>query len=336
VSACGGRGRPRSGGRLLGRAALALLLLGAGAAAGEGARLDDAQRAAVARIVGEAAWEGMPPWRQQLVLDRYARLLDAPAGKREAVERAGLREWLLQTPEDGSVPPPLADAVGRLPPPMRPLARKFAAVRLRQLRLDRSLSHLPFAERREIFLRLFPEPFSQETAREAYEELRRREAKHFARMLKEELNRREVPRGERREMARRAIAAEEERLIERVRGELDRLADANPDRARRFVERFLAAEQENLRFVTPRQRELVRYAIRPEECPLVDPLLLGPPPEAAAERRLFESDFRVLARLDLLGAAGFPREIVLHLAGAGSPDDFLRAVQSLSRPPGPR
>jgi hypothetical protein len=317
------------------RVALALCVLAAAAAAGERARLDDEQRAAVVRLVGDATWKGMPPWRQRLVLDRYALLLAAPPEKREAVERAGLREWLLQTPEGESVPRPLEGAVGRLPPPMRPLAQRFATVRLRQLRLDRSLSHIPFGERRELFLRLFPEPFVQETAREAYEELRRREAKHFAHMLKEDLNRRDVPRGERREMARRAIAAEEERVLERVRGEIDRLADANPERARRFVERFLAAEQENLRFVTPRQRELVRYSIRPEECPLVDPLFLGPPPEDPAERRLFESDFRVLARLDLLSEAGFPREMVLHLAGAGSPDDFLRAVQSLSRPPGP-
>ncbi|HEX5137894.1 MAG TPA: hypothetical protein VFY93_13035 [Planctomycetota bacterium] len=315
--------------------AIALLLLAAGAVAGEGARLDDGQRAALVSLVGETAWSGMPPWRQRLVLDRYARFLDAPAGKREAVERAGLRAWLLQTPEDPHVPPPLAGAIERLPPQMRPLAEQFAAVRLRQLRLDRGLLHLPFEERRAMFHRLFPEPFVQETAREAYEELRRREARHFAHMIKEELSERDVPREERREMARRVLAAEEERLMERVRGELDRLAGANPERARRFVERFLAAEQENLRFVTPRQRELVRYAIRPEECPLIDPLFLGPPPEDPAERRVFENDFRVLARLDLLAEAGFPREMVLHLAGAISPEDFLRAVQSLSRPPGP-
>lgn len=317
------------------RLATSLLLVAALAAAGERTRLDDGQRARVVGLVGEAAWTAMPPWRQRLVFDRYARLLDAPSEKREAVERAGLREWLLQTPEADPVPPPLADAVDRLPEPMRPLARRFAATRLRQLRLDRSLAHLPFEERRAMFLRLFPEPFSQETAREAYEELRRRETKHFARLLKEELNRREVPRDERREAVRRAISAEEERVLERVRGEIERLADANPERARRFVERFLAAEQENLRFVTPRQRELVRYAIRPEECPLVDPAVLGPPPADPAERRLFDDDFRVLARLDLLGEAGFPREMVLHLAGASSPDDLLRAVQSLNRPPAP-
>jgi hypothetical protein len=323
-------------GCIAGRAALLLCLLAGAAAAGERPRLDERQRAEVERLVGDETWRGMPPWRQHLVFDRYARFLAAPPEKRDAVERAGLREWLLQTPEDGDVPPPLAAAVDRLPPPARPLARRFAAVRLRQLRLDRSLAHLPFAERRPLFLRLFPEPFAQETARAAYEELRRREARHFALQLRDELDRREVPKGERRAAARRAIAAEEERLVERVRGEIDRLADANPERARRFVERFLAAEQENLRFVTPRQRELVRYAIRPEECPLVDPLLLGHPPEDPAERPLFESDFRVLARLDLLTEAGFPREMVLHLSGAGSPDDFLRAVQSLNRPPGPR
>jgi hypothetical protein len=134
-------------------------------------------------------------------------------------------------------------------------------------------------------------------------------------------------------MVRRAVAAEEERVLDKVRGELDRLAGADPERAKRFVERFLAAGLENLRFVTPRQRELIRYAIRPEECPLVDPEFLGAPPDDPAARRLFENDFRVLARLDLLSEAGFGREMVLHLAGAGSPEDFLRAVQSLRRPP---
>jgi len=312
-----------------------LLLLAAGAAAGERGRLDDQQRAALVKIVGEAAWNGMPPWRQRLVVDRYGRYLEAPPEKREAVEREGLRAWLLQTPEEPAVPPPLARAIGRLPPPMRPLAGQFATVRLRQLRLDRGLSHLPFEERRAMFLRLFPEPFVQETAREAYEELRRREAKYFAHRINAELAKDDVPFEERREVARRAIAEEEGRLVERVRGEIDRLADANPEHARRFVERFLAAEQDNLRFVTPRQRELVRYAIRPEECPLIDPGFLGPPPDDPAERRVFENDFRVLARLDLLAEAGFPRELVLHLAGALSHEDFLRAVQSLSRPPGP-
>lgn len=316
------------------RALLVVALLAAAAAAGD-PRVSDEDRAAVVRLVGEDVWSGMPAWRQRVVLDRYERYLRLKGMQREAVERVGLREFLLQTPEEDAPPPGLARAVDRLPRPMRPLAARFAAVRLRQLRLDRSLARLPLEERRAIFLRLFPEPFDQEVAHAAYEELRRREVKNFARGLKEKFKEEEIPREDRREMVRRAIAEEEEHVTERVVAELDRLADANPERARRFVERFLAAEQENIRFVTPRQRELIRYALRPEECPLVDPDLLGPPPEDPAARRAWEADFRVLARLDLLAEAGFSREMVLHLSAAGSPDDFLRAVQSLRRPPGP-
>jgi hypothetical protein len=317
------------------RASLAVLLLAAAAFAGDRPRLDEGQRAELVRLVGEDVWSGMPPWRQHVVADRYARFLDGAGPPREGVDRAHLREWLLQAGERDETPPPLADAIGRLPPQMRPLAGRFVAVRIRQLRLDRSLARLPFEERREIFERLFPEPFSQEAAHAAYQDLCRRVARSFARSIKEEISGLDVPRAERREMVRSAVTKEEGCVMDEVRRELERLADADPERARRFVERFLAAEQDNIRFLTPRQRELVRYAIRPEECPLIDPGFLGPPPADPAEKKLYENDFRVLARLDLLTEAGFPREMVLHLAGAGTPEDFLRAIQRLSRPPGP-
>lgn len=320
------------------RILLALGLVAAAAAAGEKAALTEQQRAEVVRLVGEELWGGMPAWRQQMILERYALYLHAPDPKRQAVDRMGLREFLLQVPqkpEREDLPRALEEAVGNLPPPVRPLAERFASVRLRQLRLDRSLARLPFEERRGMFLRLFPEPFDQEAAHAAYEELRRREAKSFAHALRDEVERREATPDDRREMVRRAIGEEEERVIRRVREELDRLANADPERAKRFVEGFLASRLENLRFVTPRQRELIRYAVRPEECPLIDPDFLGPPPEEPAEWRLWQSDFRVLARLELLSEAGFSREMVLHLAGASSPEDFLRAVQALRRPPDP-
>lgn len=312
-----------------------VLVISALAAAGEKAALTDEQRAAVVRVVGEEAWGTMPPWRQRMILDRYARYLEQPERKREVVERVGLREWLLQGNVEEKVPRPLAEAAQRFPPELRPGAEKFAAARLRQLRLDRSLLRLPFPERRPMFLRLFPEPFDQETARAAFDDLRKREAKSFAHALKEEIRRRDGSEDERRRIVREALRAEEDRLLERVLGELDRLRGAHPERARAFLDLFAAPE--NLRFVTPRQRELIRYAMRPEECPLVDPEFLGPPPADPRERRLYDSDFRVLARLDLLAEAGFSREMVLHLAGAGSPEDFLRAAFALRRPgpPGP-
>lgn len=320
----------------LGRAVL-VLCLAASVAAGEETRLTEEQRAAVVRLVGEEVWGGMPPWRQRMILDRYALFLAQGDRKREAIERVGLREFLLvQRRDEEKLPRPLADEARKLGPSLRPLAEEFAGVRLRQLRLDRSLARLPVEERRAMFLRLFPEPFEQEAARAAYEDLRKREARSFAHALREEIERGDGTKDGRRALVREALRAEEERTLERVRGELARLEGVHPERAKAFLDRFLASGLENLRFVTPRQRELIRYAIRPEECPLIDPDFLGPAPEDPQERRLFEKDFRVLARLDLLSEAGFGREMVLHLAGAGSPEDFLRAAQALRRPLGPQ
>jgi hypothetical protein len=316
------------------RALLVICLAAPVARAGEAA-LTGEQRAAVVGLFGEEAWGGMPPWRQRMILDRYALFLRQGDRKREAIERVGLREFLLvQSRDEEKLPRRLAEGARSLPPELRPLAEKFAAVRLRQLRLDRSLARLPMEERRAMFLKLFPEPFDQEAAHAAFEQLRRLEAKSFAHALRGEVGRDDT-KDERRALVRDAVRAEEERILDRVRAELARLEGVHPERARAFLDRSLASDLENLRFVTPRQRELIRYAIRPEECPLIDPDFLGPRPEDPEERRLWESDFRLLARLDLLSEAGFGREMVLHLAGAGSPEDFLRAIQALRRPPSP-
>jgi hypothetical protein len=317
----------------------ALLLVGflAAVAAGEEAPPGE-ERAAVARVVGEERWGELPEWRQQVILERYARFLRMPPPKRAAIERRGLRAFLLQMrdAEEDRLPPALAGTISRLPPPQRPVAERLAFLRLRQLRLDRSLARLPSAERREIFLRIFPEPFDQAGASAAYEELRRRAAKAFAHALKDDLARRDPPPtpAERRELVRRAIDEEEARITATIGRELGRLEGADRHRARAALDRFLAYD--TLRFVTPRQRELIRYAMRPEECPLIDPDLLGPPPDDPAEHRLWERDLRTLARLDLLFEAGFGREMVLHLAGAGSPEELLRAMHALRRPPGRR
>ena len=58
-----------------------------------------------------------------------------------------------------------------------------------------------------------------------------------------------------------------------------------------------------------------------------DPLAVGP--TDAAARRLWNRDFRVLARIDLL-SGDFPPEMVLHVAAAGSPADFFRAIKAYS------
>jgi hypothetical protein len=88
-------------------------------------------------------------------------------------------------------------------------------------------------------------------------------------------------------------------------------------------------------FATPRERELIRYILRPRECPFLDLTFLGPPPSDPADRHLYEEDLQRLARLDLLAETGLPTEIVLHLADTHSPEDFLRAWGELrgGRPP---
>ncbi len=323
-----------------------LLWLAAAAPAQEpGARADGAL-APPAEILGQERWAELPPWRQEMIAERWRRFAELSPERQREIREGGLAEYLVKPEHDfgtGRLPPRLRDFVARQPAEVRSLAGKLVVMRLRQHRLDRNLALLPREQRRDHFRRLFPEPFESEQARSASGELDAEIAKVMAARvrtrLREEERKRGAPyEGEARitrasEMIREVTREEEESINERILTELSRLGKRDGRAAREFLERegFYAFERIEL-VATPRQRELVRYAMRPEDCPFLDFPCLGERPQEPRQRRRWEEDFRVLARLDLLTEAGFPTEVVLHLAASGSQEDLFRAVKALRGP----
>ncbi len=319
------------------RGVLALLLLAVAAAAGD--PLTQEQKADVVRIVGKRAWGALPPWHQSKILQQYAAFLRLPEAEQAEIRRRDLRRYLLpQFRRDDKrhhLPQALRAEVNGLAPEVQPLAAKLAYMRLRQLRLDRSLRRLPIEQRWPLFRRLFPEPFDPRKAKPAHQELRRGVARSIAAEVRARIQAEGLdPEQHKRRLVRKAIAEEERQVVERIRKEIFRFQQADPKRARQLLERQGLGLLERGSFATPRQSELIRYALRPHDCPLLDLSWLGPRPEDPAEARRWERDYRVFARLELLSEAGFPRELVLYLAGTGSPEDFLTAVQRLRQHPG--
>jgi hypothetical protein len=325
------------------RLALLAILFAAAARAADDAP-DAGEARAVSREVGESEWRTLPHWRQRMLLRRYQEFLALPVERREAVLRGeGLRGFLLAEappapPEDP--PEDLREALARFPEEVRPLAARLVQLRRRQLQLDQALFRLPAGERRATFERLFPEPFDPAAARAAHEALRARLKETLAWELLRDVRDEEARRGrelseeERREVAaalyRRAAEAEERAVAERIRRELLRAGGREPRRAREALERagFLLLEGPRI-FLTPRERELVRYAAEPFDCPFVDLGFLGPAPEDPEARRAWEADYRALARAEILSCMRLPREMLLHLVDSGSPEDLLRALRGL-------
>jgi hypothetical protein len=315
------------------RCALVLLLLAVTAAAGD-STLTPQQKAEVIRVFGKRAWSSLPPWHQQRILKQYVVFLRLPEDKQAEVRRDGLRKFLLpQIRRDDTqhrLPEALQAEVDRLASDVQPLAVKLAYMRLRQLQRDRSLRRLPFEKRWHLFRRLYPEPFDPHVAKRAHQELRKRVAKSIAADVRARLQAEGLdPAQHSKRLVRKAIAEEERQVVERIRKEIFRFQRADPERVRQLLEQQGFWLLERSSFATPRQSELIRYAFRPHDCPLLDLGWLGDRPEDPAEERLWERDYRVFARLHLLSEAGFPRELVLYLAGTGSPEDFLTAVKRL-------
>jgi hypothetical protein len=314
------------------RCALVLLLLAVTAAAG--VPLTPEQKAEVVRIVGKRAWDSLPPWHQSKILKQYAAFVRLPEAKQAEIRRGDLRQYLLpqfrRDAKQHRLPRALRAEVDGLAPDVQPLAAKLAYMRLRQLRLDRSLRRLPFEQRWPLFRRLFPEPFDPHVAKRAHPELRKGVRKSIAADVRAHMQAEGLdPKQHAKRLVRKAIAEEERQVVERIRKEIFRFQRADPKRVRQLLERQGLWLLERGSFATPRQAELIRYAFRPHECPLLDLHWLGPRPEEPAEERRWERDYRVFARLELLSKAGFPREMVLYLAGTGSPEDFLTAVKRL-------
>jgi len=318
-----------------------LLLVAAAPAQGRHAPTPE-QVDEVRRIIGEKDWGLMAEWRRHDVVHRYLRFLDAPENKREAIRAAGLKEFLTAAPKRRGPPLPqeLQAAVDRVNPELRGTAHKLAFVRLRQLRFDRNLELLPISTRRQWFERLFPEPFDRRGARDARIEFDKEVARAIARRLRPRVEQMaDMPEAERKravgELVRRYAQEQEQELLRAVTRSVEALAGESAEREGRGLppELELLLERDEV-FATPRQRELIRWALHPEDCPILDLSWMGPPPDDKRARREWERDRTTLARIDLLLEAGFPRDHVLHLAAAGSDQGFVRALRHIAgRPP---
>lgn len=317
------------------RTVIALALLMGAVAAQEG-RAPKAP--VVLRQLFGAEWGGLAPWQQREIARRYRHFLKLPEPRRGEIVRSGLKAFLIKPsqPFDAQrLPQPLRQALKRVPDDVRPLATKLVILRLRQSRLDRNLAAIPFEQRRPLFDRLFPRRFNRAVAAEARRDLGRQVSAAMVRRLLPLVQAREAELGraltreEKVGLIHELTQREERKLIAGIREGLLDFRSASPARIRRTLERegYPLLERIRLR-ATPRQRELIRYAFRPERCPLLKLDFMGPRPEDPAARRLWERDFRSLARIELL-AGDFPPEVVLHLAASHSPADFFRAVKAL-------
>ncbi|MDH3590824.1 MAG: hypothetical protein OER88_03040 [Planctomycetota bacterium] len=283
-------------------------------------------------------WSSLPPWRQAMILERYREFESMPEKKRAAaLKDKSLREYLLlpgrRFDRGRFLPEALREEVARFDEKARKGATRFALMRLRHHRRDRGLKVLPIQERWDLFRRLYPEPFSKREAHRAHRELKHAVVRDMAERVRKAKEKDKLDDAGARAYLKSLIQAEENRVVEQVRRELRRFLRRDPEQARAELEQDLFSDR--LPFLTPRQSELVRYAYQPRGCPLLDLSYLGPRPKDRRQRWRWERDFHILARLELLSEAGFPREVVLHLADMGSQHDFLRAVKALRDPRDP-
>ncbi|MFQ5845794.1 MAG: hypothetical protein ACE5JG_12495, partial [Planctomycetota bacterium] len=292
----------------------------------------------LAALLTPEVWKDLPEWRQREMLARLRRYRSLPAEKRDRM-RPRLKELLLRPgrmPDVGRLPPALLRSIRQLPRPRRKHAVKYAVVRWRQLQLDRALRRFPdVGRRREWFDRLFPEPFDPKRAREAHDRLRKEQSLLVAAEIRpelEQLDRREpglqpAQREKRRkELARRLLAertrVEAERAARRIEPEIRRWFAGREGRRPPILGRSLLK-------ASPRERELIRYALRPRDCPWLDPKrLVGPPPRDREDRRRWQRDFEILARLDLLSRCRFRVDQALHLAASA---DEVQLLAELGR-----
>lgn len=328
------------------RGLLTLLLLAALAGlvrAGDEASPAEVQQASEA-VGGPRTWGELPLWRQKMIIERLRRFASLSPEEQVRIRQRGLRRYLLEPSRPAEVeelPPALREELPRLPADLREKAAKLLVMRWRQLQLDEALRRVPgVPERRMLFRRVFPEPFEAAAAQEGVRELRQRMKRAMVESLRPRLAELESQGGrvltdeERKARAAQLLAEdlkrEEARLVERVRKEMLHTRRREPGEMRRAVDRWGWILLDRLAiFATPRERELIRYAFEPQECPILDFGFMGPPPEDPGERRLWEEDYRAIARLDLLTETNLPTEMVLHLADTGSPEDLLRALKSI-------
>ena len=310
--------------------AMLLLLCALAAAQGKRRAPTEEEVAKVTEIVGKEAWDLMAEWRRRDVVRRYRRFLAAPEKAQAAIREAGLKKYLTANrPSRGpKLPKELKEAIDAFDSSLQRDATKAAIVRVRQLRLDRNLSLIPFAKRRRWFERLFPEPFDPAAARDARRAFEKEVVQAIAAQLRTSLAAGAPETDQRRDrvsLVRRHLEASEAKVIEQVVAELRRWKDTAPAKPP-AVELLL---DRGTIFATPRQRELLRWAVDPNRCPLLDLSFLGERPDRGRARFEWDRDRMALGRMELLGRAGFPPDVLLHLSATGSQADFLRAARSL-------
>ncbi|MCZ6787834.1 MAG: hypothetical protein O7E54_11800 [Planctomycetota bacterium] len=283
---------------------------------------------------GGEGWGRLSDWHQHEILRVWRHFQRLPEKRQSEIKRRGLREFLVQPGKRFRLPDPLREEIEQIPEQVRGVARKLAVMRLRTMRLDRALRMVPIDQRRPLFDRLFPRRFERAKAHEAWKDLEQQVSRAMARRALKRIKDKEARLGrsltteERAKVVHMLSSAEESKVLARVRKEIRRFRSIRPDQVRRVLAKdgYHLLERHPL-MRSPRQRELIRYAFRPSRCPLVDLRFMGPRPTDAAARRLWDRDFRVLARIDLL-SGDFPPEMVLHVAAAGSPADFFRAIKA--------
>ncbi len=292
---------------------------------------DDATRV-VREQFQSREWDALPPWRQSMLVERYRELMALPAADRkQRLKGRNLRDYLYKPHRRFDrrkfLPKLLQDQLAKFDGSVKKVATRFALLRLRHHRRDRGLRLVPLEQRWDLFRRLYPEPFSKHAAHTAHKELKLAVVRDMAAKVRAKKENAKLSDEAARRILRELIEKEETAVATRVARELGRFLRMPPERA--LQELTTDFYSDKMASLTPRQSELVRYAYRPHDCPLLDLSFLGERPKDRRDRRAWDRDFHILARLELLAEAGLPREMILHLANTGGPHDFVRALRAL-------
>ena len=296
---------------------------------------------AIQEALGAKHWEAMPDSQRRVTVMRYRQWQRLPAEKRKG---RSLKRFLLRR-DRPRLPRPLVERLQKMDRRQRAVAERFLMMRWRHMEIDDALRRIPFDARWQWFDQLFPEPFDPRAAREANHNLRKFMARQVAIGLRPhvdaaiaevEQKRGAVLEGADRKKLQNRIARElmkkekheaETRRVTRLVEELDRWFGADAPRRGSLLPHVLARNK--LR-ASPRERELIRYALMPGDCPLLDPeRIAGPLPEDPEALPLWQRDFEVLARLELLSQCRMASEDAVGLASSTDAAELLAGLRGV-------
>ncbi|MCZ6574390.1 MAG: hypothetical protein O7C98_14630 [Planctomycetota bacterium] len=294
---------------------------------------------AIQEAIGAKAWEAMSDSQKRVTVMRYRQWQRLPAEKREGKSP---KRFLLRR-DRPHLPRPLVERLEGMDRRQRMVAERFLMMRWRHMEIDDALRRIPFDARWQWFDRLFPEPFDPRAAREANHNLRKFMARQVAMGLRphvdaaiaeveqkrgavlEGADRKKLQDRIARELMKKEKHAEETRRVRRLVEELDRWFGADAPRRGSLLPHVLARNK--LR-ASPRERELIRYALMPGDCPLLDPeRIAGPLPEDPEALPQWQRDFEVLARLELLSQCRMASEGALGLASSTDAAELLAGLR---------